>query len=73
MIPSEDEQELFFFTIVKGCDEMVTHDARYYVDRHLARLNGELDDSVPSLDSILDCYRDWLGSDCCLALSVSGQ
>lgn len=50
---------------------MVTHDARYYVDRHLARLNGELDDSVPSLDSILDCYRDWLGSDCCLALSVS--
>lgn len=30
-------------------------------------------DSVPDVDSILDCYHDWLGSDCCLALSGSGQ
>ena len=48
---------------------MVTHDAKYYVDRHIARIENESE--VPDLDSILDCYRDWVGSDPCRVLSES--
>lgn len=48
---------------------MVTHDAKYYVDRYLERIENKSD--VPDLDSILGCYFDWLGSDSYSALSES--
>ena len=38
---------------------MSTHDAKYYVDRHIARMNGELDDRQVDIE---ESFKNWRSS-----------
>ena len=36
---------------------MSTHDAKYYVDRYIARMNGELDDGLAVIEGSFEAWR----------------
>ena len=39
--------------------DMSTHDAKYYVDRYIARMNGELDDRQVDIE---ESFKNWRSS-----------